>query len=108
MLDKIYLFILKQRLKRYKRDAKWYEKQGCYNNFYHEQGIPNLEEKIQDLEIKIKNPNQRTFCYCPQCHNELISSGSFVSDEEVVTYKCTKCGKVSEWDFDVPCPMLLK
>jgi hypothetical protein len=53
MLDKILLFILKQRLKRYKRDAKWYEKQGCYNNWYHENGIPNLEEQIKLLKFKI-------------------------------------------------------
>ncbi len=50
---------------------------------------------------------QTTFCYCPNCKNELISSDSFVSDEEFVTYKCVKCGAISEWDFDVFVPFLL-
>jgi Zn-finger protein len=50
---------------------------------------------------------QKTFCYCPLCGNELISSGSFVSDDDVVTYKCTKCLLVSRWDFDAPAPVLL-
>lgn len=51
---------------------------------------------------------QTTFCYCPECKNELISSDSFASDEELVTYKCTKCGCVSKWLFDAPCPILIK
>lgn len=58
--------------------------------------------------FKKKKEKQTTFCYCPVCKNELISSDSFVSDKEVVTYKCTKCGIVSEWDFDAPAPILLK
>ncbi|MDU6995999.1 MAG: hypothetical protein E6356_14150 [Terrisporobacter othiniensis] len=52
-----------------------------------------------------KKQKQTTFCYCKNCKNELISSDSFVSDEDVVTYKC---GMVSEWDFDAPAPILLK
>jgi len=53
--------------------------------------------------------SQNAFVYCPKCENELISSQSFVSEEEVVTYKCTKCGEVSKWDFDIcPIPVLLK
>lgn len=55
-----------------------------------------------------KKEKQTTFCHCPNCKNELISSNSFVSDEEVVTYKCVKCGVISEWDFDAPAPILLK
>ena len=53
-----------------------------------------------------KVAKQGTFCYCPNCKNELISSGSFVSDEELVTYKCTSCGTVTEWLFDAPAPIL--
>lgn len=52
---------------------------------------------------------QYLFVYCPHCKNELISSDSFVSDEEVVTYCCTKCQTVSQWNFDIaPVPILLK
>jgi len=53
--------------------------------------------------------DQKTFCYCPLCWNELISSGSFVSDEDVVTYKCTQCTLITRWNFDIaPAPILLK
>lgn len=55
-----------------------------------------------------KKQRQTTFCYCPNCKNELISSNSFIYDEDVVKYKCVKCGMVSEWDFDAPAPILLK
>jgi hypothetical protein len=107
MFNRLLLLVLKQRLRRYKRDAKWYEKIGNYNNFYHETGIPNLEREIKELKIIIDNPRQRTFCYCPNCNNELISSNSFVSDNELVTYKCTNCNCISHWDFDVPAPILI-
>lgn len=53
MLKKIFLFLLKRRLKRYKRDAKWYDRQGIYNNWYHERGIPNLEKEIKELELTL-------------------------------------------------------
>jgi hypothetical protein len=44
MLNRLLLIILKQRLKRYKRDANWYD----------EQGIPDLEKEINKLETMIK------------------------------------------------------
>lgn len=47
-----------------------------------------------------RNPVQRTFCYCPECRNELCSSNSFVKDTDYVYYKCSKCGHDSKWDFD--------
>jgi hypothetical protein len=50
MFNKILLFILKQRLKHYKRNAKYYEKIRCYNNWYHEHGIPQLELRIKELQ----------------------------------------------------------
>jgi hypothetical protein len=59
MLNKIFLLILKHRLKRYKRDAKWYEKEGNYNNFYHEKGIPDLIKEIYNLEMTINNANKK-------------------------------------------------
>ena len=58
---------------------------------------------------KLDKFNQQTFCYCPLCFNELISSDSFVSDEDVITYKCSKCLLVSRWNFDIaPVPVLIK
>lgn len=61
------------------------------------------------FKIFRKKEKQTTFCYCPNCKNELISSDSFISDEDVVTYKCVKCGIVSEWNFDAaPAPILIK
>jgi len=55
IIKRICLLLLKNKLRRFKRDANWYVKQGCYNNWYHEQGIPNLEKQIQDLENEINN-----------------------------------------------------
>ena len=52
-INKILLLVLKSRLKRYKRDAKTYEKEGNYNNWYHEQGIPDLEKDIVSLKEEI-------------------------------------------------------
>ena len=61
--------------------------------------------KIFKKEKKIR---QTCFCYCSECNNELCGSNSFVSDEEVVTYKCDKCGEISIWNFDIaPVPILL-
>ena len=54
-------------------------------------------------------PKQYLFVYCPNCRNELISSNSFVSDEEVVIYCCSECKTVSRWSFDIaPFPILIK
>ena len=55
---------------------------------------------------------QRTFIYCPACSNEMCSDKSFVSDtyEEDgnhVRYKCSVCGKESDWDFDIA-PVAIK
>ena len=61
---------------------------------------------IAELGRTKKQQRQTTFCYCPRCKNELIHSGSFVSDEELVTYKCTLCDTVTEWLFDAPAPIL--
>lgn len=64
-------------------------------------------------ELFSRKPKQTTFCYCPKCNNELIGSNSFVSDlyvngENEVTYKCSECGHVSIWNFDItPVPVLM-
>jgi hypothetical protein len=55
-----------------------------------------------------KKPKQTCFVYCPRCHNELVSSNSFVEDKDgIVKYECDKCGKISFWDFiHYPVPYL--
>lgn len=58
--------------------------------------------------FKKKKTGQTCSCYCPECRNELIGSNGFVSDEEYVTYKCSECGYVSCWSFDMPVPIFLQ
>jgi len=52
---------------------------------------------------------QKTFCWCANCDNELCSSGSHtgMSADGLENYKCTICGKESKWDFDTPVPLFL-
>lgn len=61
------------------------------------------------LRLDRKLSKQHTFIYCPKCKNELISSDSFIKDEDgILKYKCTKCGNVSFWDFiHYPIPYLI-
>lgn len=50
---------------------------------------------------------QTTFCYCPQCNKDLVSSNSLVSDKEEVIFQCYYCRCISYWDFDIaPVPIL--
>ena len=58
-------------------------------------------------KIKINN---HVFCYCPECNNELCGTNSFVSDVNgIVTYGCSKCEVVSQFDFNVaPVPILIE
>ena len=50
----ILLWLMNNKLKRYKRDAAWYHKQGAQPNWYDEKGIPELENEILMLETTIK------------------------------------------------------
>jgi len=59
----------------------------------------------------MKNKNKQScFCYCSECNNELCGTDSFVSDVNgIVTYKCSKCKVVSQFDFNVaPVPILIE
>jgi transposase-like protein len=64
-------------------------------------------KSIITTKSAIKRSKQNTFCYCPQCRNELVGSNSFASDKELVVYKCTNCGHESKWLFDAPVPILI-
>lgn len=53
-----------------------------------------------------KHRDQKTWCFCPICKQDLCSTDSFVSDtghgdKNRVKYKCTRCGARSVWNFDV-------
>jgi len=59
-----------------------------------------------------KEPEQTTFIYCRKCRNEMCSDGSFISDtydengDNHVKYKCKKCGKEADFNFDIaPVPI---
>jgi len=59
----------------------------------------------------MKNKNKQScFCYCLECNNELCGTNSFVSDfNGIVTYECSKCEVVSQFDFNVaPVPILIE
>lgn len=63
------------------------------------------KKEYQELQHK---RGQNTFIYCPKCDTELISSNSFVKDTDYVYCRCRNCGTESKWDFDAPCPILIK
>lgn len=56
---------------------------------------------------KPKQREQTTHCWCKNCGNELISSGSFFEDTDLVRYVCSRCGLLTEWLFDAPVPLLI-
>jgi len=48
--------------------------------------------------------------YCPKCRDPLNDQASWLASdgEGRGTYKCNKCGQVSEWHFGIaPVPLLL-
>lgn len=64
---------------------------------------------VELIKYEWEHKNQRTFCYCPVCSNELNSSNSFVKDTDQVYYMCSRCGSRSVWNFDIaPAPILEK
>ena len=69
----------------------------------------NWREKfsIKSLLKTKKNPTQTTFCYCPVCKSELISTNSYVGESEFTRFKCKSCGVESRWIFDTPIPLRL-
>lgn len=58
--------------------------------------------------------NQKNFCWC-DCGNELCSSQSYLGNDVPLMsaliwerFKCSKCGKVSDWDFNMPVPIKIR
>lgn len=52
------------------------------------------------IKLFKRKQKQSTFCHCPRCNNELVSSNSFVADRDgIVEYRCNKCGEKTFWDF---------
>ena len=50
----------------------------------------------------------RTYCWCPNCSNDLVRDSFLSENEGVVNYKCSWCGHESIWHFGIaPVPILL-
>lgn len=62
----------------------------------------------EEWEEKLHKKGQNTFIYCPWCGVELISTGSFVKDTDLIYYKCKCCDLETAWLFDAPAPILIK
>lgn len=64
-------------------------------------------------KLRIKLSGQTTFCYCPKCQKELISSRrrktEWIEKGEYIIYVfgCPKCKHKSHWLFDAPVPILV-
>lgn len=63
------------------------------------------------MPIFKRKKSQETFIYC-ECGNEMCSDKSFISDtydeknDNHVNYKCQKCGKEYDYNFDIaPVPI---
>jgi hypothetical protein len=71
-----------------------------------------LRDFFKAIKARNKYNNQGTKCFCPKCDNELCGSGSYIDNmcdqNRFEHYKCSKCGKESKWDFDMPCPFLVE
>ena len=64
-------------------------------------------DKIDNRKINKLDVVARTYCWCPDCGNNLVRD-SFVSDDGVVEYRCTNCGELSIWSFIIaPLPICL-
>lgn len=63
---------------------------------------------LEKIFKKKKSKQKCWMIYCHKCNKELISSDSWVEDNDgIVKYKCVKCGNVSFWDFvHFPVPWL--
>ena len=68
----------------------------------------NVFSRLARWWLLRQTPEQNTFVFCPGCGLELCASNSFVSDTDLVRYKCKQCGKRSGWLFDLPVPILLE
>lgn len=65
------------------------------------------QEAKKCLKMAWNNRNQRTFCYCPVCKQDLCSTDSFVKDTDFVYYDCSRCKTKSKWNFNALAPILI-
>ena len=73
--------------------------QECLKNQYAIGSSNPPKDGLDWYDVEYTN-EPHTFLKC-DCGNELITSGSFISDDENgVRYKCTDCNKESWWNFD--------
>lgn len=69
-----------------------------------------VESLSKPPELRFREFNkkrQQTILWCKGCRNDLVASGSFISDDDNgVKYKCINCGRESVWNFDLfPVPV---
>jgi len=62
--------------------------------------------------VRFKPVEQRTWCWCPGCKVDLCSQDDALIDdtcgpEELVWYRCTKCGQHSLWNFNHLTPFIV-
>lgn len=65
-----------------------------------------LDEAKKALKLAWKHRDQHFWLFCPVCHQDLCSTDSFVQDKgkgikNRVSYKCSRCGCKSIWNFDI-------
>ena len=77
LLDKFYIWVLRRRIKRYKRDSKWYERKGLDDNWYMRHGVPDTEREIKRVERKLNGTLTKCdLCkdnYCPHIDGQICS-----------------------------------
>ena len=76
------------------------------DEIYHKGNI--FSDLFRFLQRRKRVREQRTFCWCPNCKEDLCSNNSFISDTDLVRYICTNCSCRSEWNFDSLSPILIK
>lgn len=60
------------------------------------------------VPIFTKMAFRSTYCWCPECGNDLCRDSFMSENVGVVDYKCSRCERESVWNFAIaPIPILL-